>query len=173
MPGPVNPEDISTVEALDQLEVRIHESAKATLDVFRRLISAQDPMEFMEALKFKPVGCNPLDPDSPLNFIEQLNQTFTYLVSLRAVRVLLHEHSDSAPFRMNLGTAAGSDVESADGRIAAEVFAAVSPSNNSKLQKDLSKVNSTAAEHRYVFFYSPGTHEAREIDGVRVIPVSL
>jgi hypothetical protein len=74
---------------------------------------------------------------------------------------------------MNLGTTAGTDVESADGRIAAEVFAAVSPSNNGKLQKDISKVNSTAAEHRYVFFYSPGAHEAREIDGVRVIPVSL
>jgi len=166
-------EDVSSVETLDRLEARIRDSADATFEGLRRLISTRDPLGLLEALKFDPVGFDPLNPDSPLNLIEQVNQTFTYLVSLEAVRVLLKYHPESAPYRMNLGTKAGSDVQSADGRVAAEVFAAVSPSNNRKLQKDILKVNRTDAEHRYVFFLSPGEHQAREVEGVKVIPVSL
>ena len=102
-------------------------------------------MAVLEALKFKQSGRDPLDPTKPLNMIEQLNQTFTYLVSVRAVEFLFEKHPEAAPFRVNLGTAAGSDVESVDGSVAAEVFAAVAPHNNHKLAKDIAKVRSTPA----------------------------
>lgn len=82
-------------------------------------------------MKFSPVGCDPLDADTPLNLIEQINQTFTYLASAKAVKLLLQLHPELAPFTVNLGTSPGSDIESRTGAaLAAEVFAAVNTSNN-------------------------------------------
>lgn len=89
------------------------------------------------------------------NLIEQINQTFTYLASVHATRWLFQYHPDAAPFRLHLGTAGGTDIESRDGSIAAETFASVNPRNNRKLEKDIDKVGRTAAEHKYVFYICP------------------
>jgi len=124
-------------------------------------------------MKFSPIGCDPLNADAPLNLIEQLNQTFTYLASAKALRLLLRFHPELAPFTVNLGTSAGSDIESGlNEGLAAEVFAAVNTSNNRKLAKDLAKVSKTSARLKYVFFMCPGYEEGRqhklEQQGVRV-----
>ena len=45
---------------------------------------AGSPIELFSVLRFKPMGHDPLTGES-LHVIEQLNQTFTILASLRAV----------------------------------------------------------------------------------------
>ncbi|CAN5716851.1 hypothetical protein BH18ACI4_BH18ACI4_06210 [soil metagenome] len=93
--------------------------------------------------------------DRSLNLIEQINQTFTYLASVQAARWLFHNHPSAAPFRLNLGTAGGTDLESIDGSVAAETFASVNPRNNRKLDNDIDKVGRTAATHKYAFYICP------------------
>lgn len=165
--------EFRTPEKAAELEVALRKAAATAVSDLAELANTDDPLSVLEKMKFEPVGCDPLDPSRPLNLIEQLNQTFTYLVSVRAVEFLFDEHPEASPFRVNLGTAAGSDVESADGTVAAEVFAAVTPDNNRKLAKDIEKVRSTQASYQYVFFYSPGEFQRQVRDGVVVVPVSL
>ena len=53
-----------------------------------------DGVEFLRALKFDQVGLHPLE-DRALNAIEQVNQSWTYLVALAAVRELLRWHPEA------------------------------------------------------------------------------
>lgn len=132
------------------------------------IIALHNPSTALRTLwemKFKPIGCDPLNLDIPLNIIEQLNQSFTYLASARAVKILFEIHPTFAPFTLNLGTAGGSDIESNHpGLLACEVFAAVNTSSNQKLNKDLAKVAATGANHKYVFFMCPGFPEGRQLN---------
>ena len=81
-----------------------------------------------------------------------------------------------AAFAINLGTASGTDIESVAPKVvAAEVFAAVHPSNNRKLAKDLKKLalECPDADARYVFFGAPGfrherQHKLETVDGIEV-----
>lgn len=164
---------LRTGEEAAEVEASLRSAAAVAVEDVKRLVSETDPLRVLEALKFERSGRDPLDASKPLNLIEQLNQTFTYLVSVRAVELLFHEHPEAAPFRVNLGTVSGSDVESVDGSVAAEVFAAVAPSNNQKLAKDIAKVRATPAAHKYVFFYCPGEFERQVRDDVVIVPVSL
>ena len=114
-----------------------------------------DPMEALRAMKFEQIGFNPLD-GTPLNLIEQLNQTFHDLASFAAASYLLEHFPQCAGLRLAPQFKAGSDIVSImPGLVAAEVFAAVRPVNNGKLRKDAQRVEKTSAEHRFVFFYSP------------------
>jgi hypothetical protein len=66
-------------------------------------------------------------------------------------------HPELAPFHLNLGTMPGPDIESRMGEgLSGEVFAAVAPGNNRKLQPDIQKVYATDAALKYVFFMCPG-----------------
>ena len=117
-------------------------------------------LEFLNEIKFEKIGCDPLDRERPLNFIEQVNQTFTYFASFRASKFLFKQHQNLNSLTLNLGTKSGLDIFSEyDGGIAAEVFAAVNPKNNNKLQKDIEKVSATKAKHKYVFFMCPDFEE--------------
>jgi hypothetical protein len=108
-------------------------------------------------MKFEKLGFDPLDTTRPLNLIEQLNQTFTYAASFKAAEYLLHSKQRFASLALNLGTDSGWDIESSEnGGLAAEVFAAVDPRNNRKLEKDIAKVAAAQAAIRYVFFMCPG-----------------
>jgi hypothetical protein len=62
-----------------------------------------DPMTLLKSLRFELVGHDPLTGE-PLNMVEQLNQTFTILVTLRAVERLIELHPDAGGFRLALGT---------------------------------------------------------------------
>jgi hypothetical protein len=145
---------IQSQAELMELAGRIVEAADSAVATLGHLCRSSSSFQVLASIKFKQIGADPLQ-STPLNLIEQVNQTFTYLASLEAVHYLLNEHTEHAPFRVNLGTASGSDVESLDGKVAAEVFSAVSPSNNQKLKKDIEKVNATDAQHRYVFYACP------------------
>jgi hypothetical protein len=136
------------------------------------LCSANDSLAVFSKIKFGGVGCDPLNAKRQLNLIEQVNQSFTYLASFSGAAMLFENHADIAPFKLNLGTVAGSDIESLSGELAAEVFASVTPGNNQKLKKDIDKVAATSAAIKYSFFmcpgFEPGRQPALERDGVRV-----
>jgi hypothetical protein len=121
----------------DALEESVTASAAKALENLQKAATASDAIGVLWQMKFGKAGYNPLDAAEPLNLIEQLNQTFTYIASARAVKVLLMEHPSDAPFKLHLGTTKGSDIESQNGRVAAEVFAAVKPQNNNKLADDI------------------------------------
>lgn len=134
-----------------------------------------DGTALMHALKFEQVGTHPMDGHA-LNALEQVNQFWTYLVAISAVRVLLELHPDAGGFRIAPGAHAAQplDVMSvAPGLVGAETFAAVDPGNNQKLAKDLSKLAARSELNRYVFFASPrftGTKRLTRLkrDGVQV-----
>jgi hypothetical protein len=156
----------------DEILVEVTRSASRALEQITALQS-RSALSALWSMKTATVGCDPLDSELPLNLIEQLNQTFTYVASARATKLLFELHPELAPFTLNLGTAPGSDIESKkDGGLAAEVFAAVSTRNNRKLEKDVARVSDTVARRKYVFFMCPGYEKGRQekLDraGVRV-----
>jgi hypothetical protein len=129
-------------------------AADGAVAELRRLIDEAEPVEALAEMKFAELGHHPSE-DRRLNLIEQVNQTFTYLASVAAATEILRRHENAVPIWLNLGTSSGSDVESPSAGIAAEVFAAVRPTNNRKLVKDVQKVAGTGAQHKYVFYYCP------------------
>lgn len=128
-----------------------------------------DGIGLLRALKFERVGFHPVDHRA-LNAIEQINQIWTYLVALSAVRELLTRHVEANGFWIAPGAHAAQplDVMSVkEGLVGAETFAAVDPQNNQKLAKDLAKLNSRHETYRYVFFASPlfpGTARRRALE---------
>jgi hypothetical protein len=116
-----------------------------------------DGLGLPRALKFDQVGFHPLDGHA-LNGIEQVNQIWTYLAALSAVRVLFGLHPDAGGFTIAPGAHAAQPLDvirEAKGLVGAEVFAAVDPRNNRKRAKDLVKLAQRPEQHRYVFFASP------------------
>lgn len=164
---------VHTEKDVDQLVDLVTLSAEHALAQVAKAGAGTHGLQALWSMKFTPLGCDPLNADTPLNLIEQLNQTFTYLASAKALRLLLRLHPELAPFTVNLGTSPGSDIESnLNEGLAAEVFAAVNTSNNRKLAKDLAKVSKTSAKFKYVFFmcpgYKEGQHDNLEQEGVQV-----
>ena len=167
---------ILTLAEIDPLLERVRAAAGRTTQVIGRLIGSEsDGVEVLRQMKFAEMGWHPID-DWPLNLIEQLNQTWTYLVTLKALPFLFERHPAAGGFRLNLGTASGTDIESVAPRVvAAEVFAAVHPSNNRKLTKELKRLalECPDAQARYVFFGAPGfrherQHKLESVEGIEV-----
>ncbi len=146
---------VRDVAEADQLAGQVRASA-ARLQAWIASFDG-DGIGLLRALKFDQVGFHPLDGHA-LNAMEQVNQVWTYLAALSAVRVLFGLHSDAGGFTIAPGAHAAQplDVMShADGLVGAETFAAVDPRNNRKLAKDLLKLADRTEAHRYVFFASP------------------
>lgn len=153
---------VNNIKELEQLEQKLYESMDKTLLHISSEISAKTSQTLFAKMRFGGVGFGPLNSDRELNVIEQINQSFTYLASFYALEILFTKYSELAPFRLNLGTALGSDIESECGSLAAEVFAAVSPSSNQKLKKDINKVLETDARLKFVFFMCPNFELGRQ-----------
>lgn len=121
------------------------------------ITAASSPMDMFKQMKFERIGFHPVEGHS-LNLIEQINQTFTYLVALRATAWLLDRHPNAGGFRLAPGAKAELplDIMSVEPNlVGAETFAAVHPGNNCKLAKDIMKLQEFQYRFRYVFFYSP------------------
>lgn len=154
---------ISTKQDAIDLEQAVVRSAGRAVHQIAALHGASDVLRTLWSMKFRPIGCDPLDSESPLNLIEQINQTFTYIASARAAQALLGLHPELTPLSLNLGNVRGTDIESASGNgLACEVFAAVNTSNNKKLAKDIAKVSKANAQNKYVFFMCPGISAGRQ-----------
>ena len=135
----------------------IRDSAQRAHAHICQVADSGHPLDFLYQMKFTEIGCDPMDSNRRLNLIEQLNQTFTYVASLKAASYLLQSRPSFDTLTLNLGTAPGWDIESAEnGGLVAEVFAAVNPKNNRKLNNDMKKVAEEKVQHRYVFFMCPG-----------------
>jgi hypothetical protein len=135
---------------------KLRDSAHLSQMRIQDISETRNDLDFLERIKFEPIGLDPLDTQRPLNLIEQINQTFTYLASFKAAEILFQQHRKLPSLVLNLGTTSGSDIESEfNGGIAAEVFAATKPSSNQKLKKDIAKVHATGAAFQYVFFMCP------------------
>ncbi|MGM8899731.1 hypothetical protein [Psychrobacter sp. 1Y4] len=153
---------VNDINALEQLEQKLYESMDKTLLQINSNVSSVSSQTLFSKMKFSDIGFDPLDSNRPLNIIEQINQSFTYLASFYALEVLFTEYPELAPFQLNLGTAPGSDIESECGGLAAEVFAAVAPTSNQKLKKDINKVLATDAKLKFVFFICPNFELGRQ-----------
>jgi hypothetical protein len=116
-----------------------------------------EPLDTLRRMKFDAVGYHPIDGHA-LNLVEQINQTWTYLVALAAARQLLALHPEAGGYRLAPGAHAAQPLDimsEADGLVGAETFAAVDPHNNRKLALDLEKMAKRTETHRYIFFMSP------------------
>jgi hypothetical protein len=115
-----------------------------------------------KAVRFEMVGHDPLAGE-PLNVVEQLNQTFTILVTLWAIERLIELHPDVGGFRFALWTSSGRDIENVEPNLVpAEVFSATHSASNQKLKKDLARLSADPARYRYVFSASPGYAAGRQ-----------
>lgn len=152
--------EVRSLTEVEAFEAVVRDAAGRTAARLRNL--PEDGLALLRHLKFELAGHHPLEP-RPLNLIEQVNQTWTCLVSLKAARMLLERHPEAGGFRLNLATAAGFDLESlVPGVAQAETFAAVDPRNNRKLAKDLLRMRERGtATHRYVVFAAPGFDAGR------------
>jgi hypothetical protein len=87
-------------------------------------------LALLRSLKFSEFGRHPLE-DRNINLIEQVNQTWTYLVSLQVLPFLFVRHPKAGGFRLNLGAEGDIDITSLVPRaVAAEAFAEVDLRNN-------------------------------------------
>jgi hypothetical protein len=151
---------IHSIDQAETMHARLLEGAAATAKFLREF--SGEPMALLKALRFELVGHDPLTGE-PLNVVEQLNQTFTILVTLRAIERLIELHPDAGGFKLALGTSSGRDIESVvPDFVAAEVFSATKPTSNRKLKKDIARLSTDPARYRYVFFASPGFLPGRQ-----------
>lgn len=153
---------VNNTKELKQLEQKLYESMEKSLFQISSEITSNSSQMLFSKMKFGGIGFDPLNSNRELNIIEQINQSFTYLASFYALEVLFTEYPELAPFRLNLGTAPGSDIESECGSLAAEVFAAVAPTSNQKLKKDINKVLQSDAKLKFVFFMCPNFKLGRQ-----------
>jgi hypothetical protein len=161
---------IRTIADAESMHARMLAGAARTADWLRSF--AGEPIALLKALRFDLVGCDPLTGE-PLNVVEQLNQTFTILVTLRAVERLIELHPDAGGFRLALGARSDRDVESVTPHlVAAEIFAATRPESNQKLKKDIARLSTDPARFRYVFLAAPNDAPGRqtllEVPGIEV-----
>jgi hypothetical protein len=156
---------VHTVADIDPLLKTVRAAAQRTAKALACLTSDEpDGLEVLRRLKFTKMAWHPID-DRSLNLVEQINQTWTYLVTLKALPFLFERHVEAGGFRLNLGTDAGTDIVSlVPNVVAAETFSAVHPLNNGKLIKDVQKLmrECPEAQARYVFFGAPGFRHERQ-----------
>lgn len=155
---------LTAITEINALETEVREAADASQRALEHLVrESPDGLSLLQQLKFHPVGRHPVERRE-LNLVEQLNQTFTTLVSLRAARWLLEHHVDAGGVQLALGAEAGLDLQSVTPNIfAAEAFAATRPQSTQKLSKDVARLTRLAPQfqYRYVFFHSPNVAAGR------------
>lgn len=143
---------ICSREQLNEYRKKIQDNLKAGMEKLNELMKASDAVTFFHIIKFEKTVIEPLTGE-PENLLEVVNQCQTYLVSIMAVEYLLEKYS-GVSFKVNFGNVSGYDIESEDGSIISECFAATSYRSNGKLAADLKRLEkNTEAIHKYEFFY--------------------
>lgn len=179
---------VFNVENLDEVATYHRRILKHSADTIATIKSLTDlpPIQMLARMKFGETGKHPIE-DRSINFIEQLNQTFTYLTALEAAKLIFEWHPDCGGLTLSPGAYAPKkpsgevrlDIESEKlGYIGAETFSAATPQSNRKIYKDLDKMSKRSETHRYIFFSSPKYPETSrqitlESDGAQVWSVGL
>lgn len=145
-------------------------AAEYARESLRRL--AMDP-HALTILKFNEVGCHPLVPTRRLNLAEQIDQQATYEVALDATELLLARYPGKRWTVAPGASGSGHDILSHDGEVAAEVFAAVRPTNNQKFANDVAKISVFTGPEKYVIFRAPDGNTPAAPEGVRVIRLAM
>ena len=163
MTDPTRPIEIHTLEDIEKNLEKVREAARLAHEWIAK--QSDNPMDFLRSVKFEKKGFHPIT-HHPLNLIEQINQTWTYAVALRASQILLERHPEACGLKLAPGATACQELDIMSikqGFLGAETFAATSPASNQKIRKDIEKMKSKEALylHRYVFFTSP-THPHTE-----------
>lgn len=149
---------INTLEQVEELKKKMYDSSTATYEKIKASIQNVSAIDFLFDIKFNKIGFDPIKC-SELNVIEQINQLFSNLVVMEAVKQLLTLYPEKS-FELHLGTESGFDIEATDGTIIAECFAVTTAGSNGKLKKDTEKLISKAKmQKKYIFFYSHNDKE--------------
>ena len=142
----------ATLSDLQALQQQVLEQAERSVSELSLMCAPDKALHILKALKFERLISDPIFGEK-LNFIEYLNQLFTYLVCIYA-GIDIMKRWPSTVIVINFETQAGFDVASEDGAIVCECFAATSVKSNEKLKKDLQRVSSSGAQQRLVFFHT-------------------
>jgi hypothetical protein len=91
---------VRSTEVVDRCLGQVRETAAS----FRAWVAAQtgDPLDVLRRMKFEMIGFHPIQ-GHPLNVVEQINQTWTYLVALVAARHLLELHPKAGGYLLAPG----------------------------------------------------------------------
>jgi len=144
---------VHSIQDIDILKEKILLNTIVSTERLKRLVYEVQGIQVLKELKFKKMGYDPLF-DEDINFIEFLNQSLTYLVCLCAAKWLSQAHEKKS-FKIHMGTQTGYDIESIDGTVICECFAATSVKSNKKLEKDILRVyGDSNALYKYVIFYT-------------------
>lgn len=144
---------VNTFAQVERLKKKMYKSSSATYEKLKASIENLSAIEFLFDMKFNKMGFDPIS-GTELNIIEQINQLFSNLVVMEALKDLLTMYPEKS-FELHLGTKPGFDIESTDGTIVAECFAVTMASSNGKLKKDSEKLILKAPiQKKYIYFFS-------------------
>ena len=137
---------------LEECRKTIQSNLTKSLQNLKTIFESNDSVDVFDACKYDKIVFEPFTGQNE-NLIEMLNQHQTYIVTLKGVEYLLNKYP-SKSFFARFGNVAGYDIESTDGEVVAECFAAVNYKNNQKLDKDLKKLDLVKSKTScYEFFY--------------------
>lgn len=144
---------ISSAEELSRYKTTILSNLRKSVQDIKAMIDSEDAQEIFKHFKFDKIATEPLS-GKPENLVEVINQSQTYFVTLAATEYLLSHYPEKS-FLLNWGNVSGYDIESTDGEIIAECFAATSYRSNGKLTADLKRLfGDRTAARKYEFFYA-------------------
>ena len=90
------PTDIRSPAEIGPLISRVTKSADKAVEGMRVLVREQpNSLAVLHAMRFDRIGWHPLE-DRVLNLVEQINQTWTCLVTLYALKFLFDRHRSAA-----------------------------------------------------------------------------
>lgn len=137
---------------------KLEASAEVAMLSIANLAAEKDAMSFLFECKFRKNGYNPIDFAIPLSFIDQLNQTFTYLATFRGAEYIFKKHPNlkKLKLKLNIGIESRYDIKSLDtDEVEALVFASLDQSSNRILLRDRFRIDNSKAKFKYVFFIAP------------------
>ena len=91
---------VNTTAEINPLLERVRAAATRTAQALARLTAEEpDGLQVLRRLKFTEMARHPID-ERPLNLVEQINQTWPYLVTLKALPILFERHPEAGGFRL-------------------------------------------------------------------------
>lgn len=112
-------------------------------------------------------------PTRRLNLAEQIDQQATYEAAIDAAERLLARYTGERWTVAPGASGSGHDIVSHNGDVAAEVFAAVLPTNNQKFAKDVATISGFTRPEKYVIFRAPEGNTPPAPEGERVIRLAM